>query len=150
MKTYIFFGTCIDLNGDAINAMKAGARQIGYRTMLKHCEGLLRWATSVRYDKRKNKGLTLRDDTHVGYFKSHYKGAPCYYVAWSAIEHVWLPTDVALEIHASEKAEARKVKPQSARRHCSSPSHIKVTKESNNLLRFMVWGGETYQKGEFK
>lgn len=87
MKYFRF--TCVEADGDSINAMKESATPITYRTFRKHCTGVDEWALDRGYELR-SPGLTLKKDWHVGYFKSHYEGRPVYYIAWSGIEHIWL------------------------------------------------------------
>lgn len=65
------------------------AVDVTYRTVLKHCEGLLDWAKGIGYEVY-GPGLKLKDDWHVGFHKSTYNGKPCYYVQWSGIEHIWV------------------------------------------------------------
>jgi hypothetical protein len=43
---------------------------------------------------RAEKGVRIAKDYHVRYFCSTWRGKPCYYLVWSAIEHVFLaPAD---------------------------------------------------------
>lgn len=87
MKHYRF--SCVDADGDSINAMKAEAEKISYQTFRKHCSGVDEWATSKGYELR-SPGLTLKKDWAVGFYKSNYEGHPVYYIAWSRIEHIWM------------------------------------------------------------
>jgi hypothetical protein len=93
MKSYTFETSCIDSTGEAIDEMRGHPdhREITYETMQRNCEGLLLWANSKGYEKRANigSGLTLRSDPYVAYYKSVYRGQPCYYLVWSAIEWIW-------------------------------------------------------------
>ena len=34
-------------------------------------------------------GLHLKDDWHVNYYRSTFRGQPCYYAKHSAIEHIF-------------------------------------------------------------
>jgi len=89
---YSFYTTCVEASGVEINQMRETARQISYETMLAHCRDLLDYAASLGYERRSTSGhrLTLKADFHVGYYKGHYGGCPCYYFVWSGIEHIWV------------------------------------------------------------
>ncbi|ABM97162.1 hypothetical protein [Methylibium petroleiphilum] len=39
------------------------------------------------------KGLHLKDDYHVGYKRSTWRGHPCYYLDHSRIEHIFVAPD---------------------------------------------------------
>lgn len=86
---------CVQASGRDINQMREHpkCREVSYRTMLKHCSGILDWAEQHNYDRRKNAagshGLTLKGDWAVSYHKSVYRGKPCYYLVWSSIEFIW-------------------------------------------------------------
>lgn len=87
-KRYRFETDCVHSTAEWIDEMTERAVDVTYRTVLRHCEGLLEWAQSVGYVVRGD-GLKLKDDWHVGFHKSVYRGKPCYYVQWSGIEHIW-------------------------------------------------------------
>lgn len=91
-RPFVFYTTCVSAKGEDIEDMVSHdrCREITYRTALKHCQGLLQWADDMGYDRRKDVGLTLKDDWGVSYFKSVFRGEPCYYVVHSGIEHIWL------------------------------------------------------------
>lgn len=84
--------------------MNEAAVDVTYRTVLRHCEGLLEWAQRVGYDVH-GPGIKLKDDWHVSFCKSVYCGRPCYFVRWSAIEHIWVNPHMRF-FHGSRRAEA--------------------------------------------
>jgi len=88
--SFHYHTNCVNSTGPRIIAMVDAAISITYRTMLKHCPGLLDWAESVGYERDSRSGLTLKDDWHVSYHRSRYRGKRCYYVRWSGIEHIFL------------------------------------------------------------
>lgn len=96
MKRFRYATSCVESNGDAINEMRhhSAMQNVSYRTMLKHCDGLLDWAEEHGYDLWRNAadshGLTLRDDWAVSYHKSFFENRRCYYLVWSGIEHIWV------------------------------------------------------------
>lgn len=91
-RDYLFITSCIGSIGEDINAMRENAQEITYRTMRKHCD-LSAFAEEMGYDRRKDQGLTLKDDFHVAYYKSTYMGCPCYFLVHSAIEYIWVKVD---------------------------------------------------------
>lgn len=83
--------SCVQSTAKLIGDMVAAASDITYRTMLKHCPGLLDWAESVGYERNSRwGGLSLKNDWAVSFHRSEYGGRRCYYVCWSAIEHIFL------------------------------------------------------------
>lgn len=89
-KPYFFHTTCVSSTYELITSMQERSREVTYRTMLKHCHGLLSVAHTLGYDRSKTQGLTLKHDWSVSYHKSIYNGMPCYYFVWSHIEHIWI------------------------------------------------------------
>jgi len=82
MPNYRFITSCVEARGSDINEMTEQAIDVSYRTMLRHCDGLL--------ERRKDQGLTLAEDWHVSYCRSKYRGKRCYYVVHSSIEYIWI------------------------------------------------------------
>jgi len=83
-----FLGNCIGLNGDSINRMKDDSVSITRKTFLKYVPYSIMkdMETSLGYDNN----LRMASDWHVSYHKSTYKGRPCYYFCWSAIEYIFV------------------------------------------------------------
>lgn len=90
-KDYAFETDCIHSDGPSIWQMKDLAHPVTYRTMLSHCD-LVGWAADHGYDRRSSSGhgITLATDPRVRYFKSFYRGRPCYYLVWSGIEQIFV------------------------------------------------------------
>ena len=90
-KPYTFYTNCIHADGDSIYEMRTQAVEVSYRTMLARCEGVVDLSVSLGYERRRNQGsgITLKNDWHVGYYKSAYQGKPCYYLTYSGIEYIW-------------------------------------------------------------
>lgn len=90
MKPYVYLTCCVDSTAAKLNPMLAAAVAVTYRKFLKCCDprecGVL---ADYPFDPRK--GLTLKNDSMVYYFRSWYCGSPCYYVQHSAIEFIWVP-----------------------------------------------------------
>lgn len=87
---FTFETDCVSCgDGQAIQAMVEAERQVTYRTMRKHCPDLDNWATQRGYELDPRQGLHLKNDWHVSYHRSVWKGRPCYYIRHSAIEHIF-------------------------------------------------------------
>jgi len=95
-KKYYYYGNCVSLSGHRIIEMVDNAKPVTLKTIRKHCDGVDDWAVSAGYAVGNNKGLHMKDDYAISYYKSKYCGTPCYYIYWSSIEHVWLDVPIRL------------------------------------------------------
>lgn len=92
---YEYETSCVDCPppnaGEDLLAMIDRARDVSYRTMLKHCPTLREWAREKGYGPMNQGGfgLFLQNDPCVSFAKSVFRGKPCYFVTWSAIEFIW-------------------------------------------------------------
>ena len=89
MKRYSFETTCVNSTAEKIHAMTERARPVTLATLRRHCQGLHDWERSMSYATGSQKGLHIKDDWAVRFYKSVYAGKPCYYIDHSRIEHVW-------------------------------------------------------------
>lgn len=82
---------CVQSTERAITDMVDNSRDITRRTFLKHVhrEDLARIAEEMGYAKHPRQGLTLAADWSISYHKSQYRGRPCVYLCWSAIEYIF-------------------------------------------------------------
>jgi len=80
---------CTSSDATSINNMKRRAQEVTYRTFRRHCGNLDEVAQQMGYALHPARGLMLVNDWHVRYYKSSYRGKPCYYMAHSAIEYIW-------------------------------------------------------------
>lgn len=84
MKAYTLHMTCVQSTAYLINEMVDKARQVTYRTIAKHCD------LSYFADMYEGcPGLSLATDYAVSFYKSTFRGMPCYYIEHSCIEHVY-------------------------------------------------------------
>lgn len=51
-------------------------------------------AKALGYAVGAMKGLHLRKDWHVRFFRAKWKGQPCYFMDWSGIDHIFLKRQV--------------------------------------------------------
>jgi hypothetical protein len=82
---------CVHSTAQAITTMTDAAHQITYRTFLKHVRlsdviVLFSW---YYWKPGKTKGLRLKDDYHVAFYLSKYRGQPCVYLVHSSIEYIF-------------------------------------------------------------
>jgi lysophospholipase L1-like esterase len=91
--TYYFETSCVNSTAKAINDMVDQSRKVSYRTFIAQV-GRDTVRTVYPFNTyawgRNEKGLRLKDDWHVRYYKSMYKGQLCYYADQSAIEYVFV------------------------------------------------------------
>lgn len=80
---------CVSANGDDIMDMVDSAREITYETFVKHV-GTQEASSVLGYPYGRERGLKLKNDWHVRYHKSTYKGKPCVFAVHSAIEYVFV------------------------------------------------------------
>ena len=98
---YRFWKGCPDLTDDELDdqaAMIEGAEEVSYQTFrrLVGAEELDRWARAHGYDVGHQRGgLRLNKDWAVGFYRSTWRGEPCAYLSWSAMEMIWrtVPAD---------------------------------------------------------
>ncbi len=88
-KDYKYTTCCVDIprkDVPALNQMIEEAQAITYNTMVRNCFGLSDWAANKGYDQT----LRLKNDWAVSFYKSKFKGQPCFFLRWSAIEFIWV------------------------------------------------------------
>ena len=88
-KPFEFIGNCASLDPRLLGDMIEHAEEVNYDEMAKHCD-LRPFEDKLDYEQDPANGLTLKEDYHVSYFKSHYDGTPCYYHTHSSFEWVWV------------------------------------------------------------
>jgi hypothetical protein len=93
----MYLGDCASLGDhlDALSRMTEGEQPVTYQTFRKNvgAENLDRWSKNHGYELHSSRGLTLKKDWHVSYHRSWWYGRRCYYLVWSAFEHVWVRRD---------------------------------------------------------
>lgn len=75
---------------DRLNAMTDAGREVSFDTFFRHVD-LRKVSESLGYEYgAAQRGLHMRRDRCVRFFRSKWQGRRCYYMVWSAIEHVFL------------------------------------------------------------
>lgn len=89
MKSYGYRTACAkEDNAEALRDMVTHAHVVSYDTFRRNCAGLDEWAIEHGYEAR---GVsTLRHDREVRYFRSMFKGHPCFFLSSrDGINYVW-------------------------------------------------------------
>jgi hypothetical protein len=91
MRHYTYNTSCVDsVFVSALHAMIDEAREVTLETIRRHCVGIEMWEKSMGYDIQNERGgRRLKNDPHVSYHKSVFRGRPCFYIRHSAIEYIW-------------------------------------------------------------
>ncbi len=87
-----FITDCVNANGDDINEMVDAELEISLRTFLEHVN-IDDLYSVLPYERDPRKGMTLRQDWAICFYRSKYRGDRCYFVKWSAIEFVFQEVD---------------------------------------------------------
>jgi len=88
-KRYHFVTDCTSSDGDSIHALQEAAEGVDYKELAANVAGLPEFEQSLGYGPNGSLDLELADDWSVGFYKSVYRGVPCYYIEHSHIEHVF-------------------------------------------------------------
>lgn len=86
-----FVTNCVNANGGDIRAMVDSATSIERSTFLRYVDRdqLRELEKSLGYSVGHERGLHMSNDWAVSYHKSTYRGRPCRYFCWSAIEYIF-------------------------------------------------------------
>lgn len=91
-RTWYFETTCVNSDGPSINNMTKRAREVTFRTLQRVLGSSFKeMQAQLGYDVGAQRGgLRMAKDWAVSYWKSVYRGRPCYYFVWSHIEHIFV------------------------------------------------------------
>lgn len=108
MTTYRFQTDCVNSDdGAGIQAMVDAAHEISRRTFLGYVDRaqLREIEAACGYESHPKRGLTMANDWSVSYHRSTFRGRPCVYFRWSAIEHIFTPdgTGAPVETYAARR-----------------------------------------------
>lgn len=97
LDKFVLHTRCVDSNThehvENLNAMTERGRQVSAKTFFRHVD-LETISRQLGYAYgRAEQGVRLARDYHVRFFRSRWRGRACYYLVWSAIEHVFLAPD---------------------------------------------------------
>lgn len=91
--SYSFLTSCASIPMSDVGALQEMTDQstvVSYRTFMRHVprDEVAQCFPDYDWSKRPH-DLTLKRDWHVGYRRSSFKGARCYYLVHSAYEYIW-------------------------------------------------------------
>lgn len=95
-RVFRFETNCVNSTCKLITDMVEQEKPVGRATFLKHVDRdeLREIEAGLSYEQHPSRGLTMAGDWHVSYHKSHYDGKPCYYFRHSAIEWIFVESEV--------------------------------------------------------
>lgn len=81
---------CCDpgVNVDDLEALYEADREIAFSTFSRHVDVKV-LARNLGYSVGAERGLHLKNDYHVQFFRSTWKGVACYHMDWSCIDHIF-------------------------------------------------------------
>lgn len=88
MKKYKYLTNCVNSKCEDITKMVDNAKNITSNTFFKHVD-IKEISYFFGYSIRSKNGLTIKNDWHIRYFKSKFKGNPCYFLTHSCIEYIY-------------------------------------------------------------
>jgi hypothetical protein len=89
MDRFRFFGDSKDVKKGFLRYMYREAQEITYRNMRNHVPDLGSWAIKMGYAQNIRQGLTLARDPRVKFFRSTYRGFPCYFLLLEGVSYIW-------------------------------------------------------------
>lgn len=86
-----FITTCVHSTAAVIDEVIERQHSIARATFCKHVDARERKDVErqLGYAVEHEKGLHMKDDCYVSYWRSIYRGRPCVGFDWSAIEHIF-------------------------------------------------------------
>lgn len=94
-----YIGNCTNRHmADGLEAMMDNAVEVSYRTLVNAVGRDVLAQTFPQFDwSIRPRDLTMKDDYAVSYYRSTFKGRPCYFVRESGIESVFVSDDDDVE-----------------------------------------------------
>ena len=91
-KYFTYLTNCVCARGIDIKKMTDSAKEITYRTFRSKIsrKEFIDLETSFGYSVSNDGGLRICNDYTVSFWKSTYRGKPCYYMDHSSIEYVFV------------------------------------------------------------
>lgn len=92
---FVLHTRCVDEYTDThvqrLDQMTSKGREISADSFFRHVDlKQLSAQMGYGYGRQAGQALRLKKDRCVRFFMSHWRGRRCYYMVWSAIEHVFL------------------------------------------------------------
>ena len=89
MRSFRYYGDSKDFDWGLIKFMLREAEEVTYRTMRLRAPDLVRWSVKMGYAPDARRGLTLMRDPQVRYYRSTFRGFPCYFLTLDRVHYIW-------------------------------------------------------------
>lgn len=86
---YTYATNCTESTAEAIDALMGSAREVTYGTVCRHIGERELREVFPGYAWEGRRGVALKDDWHVSYYRGRYEGQRCYVVQHSMIEYIF-------------------------------------------------------------
>lgn len=87
---YRYLTNCISADGESIADMVDQEQQVTWDEFTRHVPLSDLEDMFPQYSWHGERGLLLKDDWAVSFWKSKYQGRDCYFMNHSAIEYIWV------------------------------------------------------------
>ncbi len=91
---YVYHTCCVQSDAESIQDMVDQAREISLATFRRHCD-CEDWERDMGYARGREAGIHLKNDYHVSFHRSRFRGHPCCFAVHSAIEYVFIDREAA-------------------------------------------------------
>lgn len=86
---FTYLTNCVNSNdGPGVREMIDGARQVTWKTFIRHVP-VKEIKELFPFYAWRGRGLHIKSDYAVAFYKSKYRGQKCYYIEHSRIEYIW-------------------------------------------------------------
>jgi hypothetical protein len=90
-KDFHFLTRCIEAQADELHDMDDRAIEITYGTFMRHVDRReVEQYLPATYEQDARRGLTLKNDYAVRYYRSVFRGKRCYGIDHSSIDHIFV------------------------------------------------------------
>lgn len=90
---FSYLTNCVAANGADIADMVDQAVPVSLATIRRRCADFNGFLRLLGYAVGRERGLHIARDWSVRYYRSIYRGTPCYFVDWSAIEYIFVENE---------------------------------------------------------
>lgn len=85
-----YWGNCINSNANDINSMVDSARRVTWKTFKRKVDDAKRFLKDIGATFKETTDKDIEDSDWIAFNKGIFKGKPCYFVEWSAIEWIFV------------------------------------------------------------
>ena len=96
--TFRFETTCESIPDDQVHLlleMERRASEVSYETVRRHLgtDELASTFPFYTWGRGRKRGIRMKADRYIRYYRSRFDGKVCYDVEHSCIDHIWVSTD---------------------------------------------------------